>query len=300
MTGLTINAHAKINLFLKVIGRRPDGYHEIVSLLQTIDLHDRLTLEARADGISLEVDDQAVPADSTNLAWRAAASLPAPAAGQRGVNIRIAKRIPTGAGLGGGSSDAAAALVGISRLWELGLGPGDLEDRAARLGSDVPFFLTGGAALVTGRGTEVQPLDDPEGYRLVLVSPGQVVPTAEVYARLEAPPLTSSRGISRIRRFASTTTAALRGGVGVCVRMGNDLESPACGICPVIGEIKARLVRLGATAVAMTGSGSTVFGVFDDSDRAAQAARVLDGEGFWAVTTVPLGRPEYRRSLGIG
>ena len=299
MTGLTVKAHAKINLFLKVIGRRPDGYHEVVSLLQTIDLHDRLTLETRPDAISLEVDDPGVPSDATNLAWRAAESLPRPATGPRGVHIRLSKSIPSATGLGGGSSDAAATLIGTSRLWGLGLGPPDLDGRAARLGADVPFFLTGGTALVTGRGTEIHPLEDLAGYCLVIVSPGVPVPTSEVYQRLGAP-LTSSRGISRIRRLDSAAREALREGVAACVRLGNDLEIPACVICPAIGEIKSRLVRLGAATAAMTGSGSAVFGVFDSPADGSHATEELNGRGFRAVSCAPLGRPEYRRSLGIG
>jgi 4-diphosphocytidyl-2-C-methyl-D-erythritol kinase len=298
MTGITVRAHAKINLFLKVVGRRPDGYHDLFSIFQTVGLHDLLTLEPLPEGIDLDCDDPGVPAGPGNLAWRAAGSLPPPGSGPRGVRIRIAKRIPSGAGLGGGSSDAAAALVGVARLWGLDPGTEDLAGRAAGIGSDVPFFLTGGTALATGRGTTIMPLPDLVGYHLAIAWPGVPVATAEVYSRLDAP-LTSSHGISRIRRLDSATTRALRDGVAACVRLGNDLEIPACAICPAIGEIKERLMRLGAAAAAMTGSGSAVFGVFETPAEAARAADALNGGGFRAVASAPLGRPEYRRSLGI-
>ena len=298
MTRLSLPAYGKINLYLKVLGRREDGYHEIESILQTITLHDRITLETRPEGISLEVDDPAIPNDASNLAWRAAASLPPAVRGPRGVHIRMSKSIPSGAGLGGGSSDAAATLVGLARMRGLAPSSSVLDHLAAGLGSDVPFFLTGGTATVTGRGTEVHPLQDLLGYELVLVFPGAVVSTREVYGRLSAP-LTSSRRISRIRPFEPGQSASVRDRLVAWISVGNDLEPHACAICPAIGEIKERLLRLGAVAAAMSGSGSAVFGIYESAPAADRAAGEMERGGFRAARCAPLGRPEYRRSLGI-
>lgn len=280
---------------MKLVGRRPDGYHDFESIFQTVTLHDRVTLEASGSGITLEVDAPDVPADERNLAWRAASALPGTRAG---VHIKLEKGIPAGAGLGGGSSDAAATLIGASRLWGLALSREDLAAIAAGLGSDVPYFLTGGTALVTGRGEQVRPLPDLLGYDLLVVYPGSALSTAEVYAQARSA-LTSAPGISRIGRFGPTLTGDPLGGVEEWVRVGNDLERGARNLCPAIGEIKDRLLREGAVAAAMTGSGSAVFGVFVDSTPAGRAARDMEARGHIALRCAPLGRQEYQRNLGV-
>jgi 4-diphosphocytidyl-2-C-methyl-D-erythritol kinase len=293
MTGLAVRAHAKINLYLKVLGRRPDGYHAIESVLQTITLHDTLTLAPEQGGVHLEVDPPVVPPGPDNLILKAAAALGPAAGASRGARIRLEKRIPAGSGLGGGSSDAAAGLVGLGRLWGLGMAPGDLGPIAAALGSDVPFFLTGGTALVTGRGTEIHPLPDRGGYEILLVLPGTPVPTREVYAQVQEPLTPPPKTVS-MTRFGP----ALRGEIEAWVRVGNDLEPYAHRFCPAIGEIKARLQSAGATASAMTGSGSAVFGVFLDGARCRRAADEMEGLGWAALRCAPLGRREHRRHLG--
>jgi 4-diphosphocytidyl-2-C-methyl-D-erythritol kinase len=298
MTRLTLKACAKINLYLKLVGRRPDGFHDIESVVQTVTLGDRVVLDAADDGISLSVDDEAVPADATNLAWRAAAGLPAPGTGPRGVRIRLDKRIPAGAGLGGGSADAAAALVGTARLRGLDLTPADLMERALALGSDVPFFLVGGTALLEGRGERVTPLPDLLGYGLLIVWPRVPIATAEVY-RAASASLTSVRKISRMARFDPIQSRTIPERVEEWVGVGNALEPYARALCPAIGDIQERLRDAGATAAAMTGSGSAVFGVFRDGGVLATAASAMEQRGFRAMRCAPLGRQDYREGLGL-
>ena len=265
--------------------------------MQTVSLHDILTLEARSEGITLEVDDPAIPPGPDNLAWRAAAALPSPPSSPRGVHIRIRKMIPAGSGLGGGSSDAAATLLGLRRLWRLDLSDRDLEAVAATIGADVPFFLCGGTALLTGTGTVVDPLEDLGGYEVLLVVPGVPLSTREVYAAASAS-LTPALKISSMADFKPTLKGNLHTEVENWVRAGNDLEPYARSLCPPIGAIKEGLETAGAAAAAMTGSGSAVFGVFRNPvaiERALADARAI---GFRAMHCVPLRREDYRRRVG--
>jgi 4-diphosphocytidyl-2-C-methyl-D-erythritol kinase len=266
--------------------------------VQTVSLHDTLTLEVRREGISLEVDDPAVPPGPENLAWRAAAALAAPRTAPRGVHIRIRKAIPAGAGLGGGSSDAAAVLLGLRRLWALDLPDRDLETLAASIGSDVPFFLHGGTALLTGTGTILKPLRDLDGYEVLIVFPGVPLSTREVYAGTSES-LTSALKISSMAAFEHTLKGDLAKAVETWVRAGNDLEPYARSLCPSIGEIKDGLEAAGAGAAAMTGSGSAVFGVFRNPSAIERAVAFAHTRGFAAARCVPLGRAEYRRRVAF-
>ncbi len=292
MTRAILRAHAKINLYLKILGRRPDGYHEIESVVQTVSLHDSLEFET-ADRFELEVDPPALPANRDNLVWKAAEALlegrPA-----RGARIVLRKRIPIGAGLGGGSSDAAAALVGLDRLWGQGGGEERLRKIAAGLGSDVPLFLVGGTVRVSGRGTEVDPLVDLPSAQLVLVHPGVPVSTREIYAQVQEP-LTPRVKTGSIPAFGKDSPGSLEG----WVRLGNDLESIAGRFCPAIREIKERLLLAGASAAAMTGSGSAVFGLFGTQDDASRAAKEMERLGWRAWSCVPIGRALYKSHLGL-
>jgi 4-diphosphocytidyl-2-C-methyl-D-erythritol kinase len=294
MTRVTVRAHAKINLNLRVLGGRSDGFHAIETVVQTITLHDTLLVSRTDEGIHLEVDDPSIPTDRTNLVWQAAASLAPPVGSMRGVRVQLRKRIPAGSGLGGGSSDAAAAMVAIARLWDTGLGIHDLTATAARLGSDVPYFLTGGTARLTGRGTEVQPLPDLLGYRLVVAHPGPPLSTREVYAGLQAT-LTPGRKIDSMGEFGRNLPRE----VEAFVRMGNDLEPPAVRLCPEIGEVKRRLSDAGATVAALTGSGSGVFGVFRGTVPLNRATRSIEDLGWRVFACEPLGRSEFLRDLGL-
>lgn len=255
MKQLQLSAYAKFNWFLRVGSRRDDGFHEVVTLLQSIDLHDLLELQVRADGqIRLTLEGIAVPAGDDNLVVRAARLL-RDAAGGAGADLRLSKRIPPGAGLGGGSSDAAAALAGLNLLWKADLNRAELAEMGAQLGSDVPFFLFGGTALGTGRGETIEPVEDLHtGLSLLLVLPGFEMPTAEVYRRYEAATaaeLTSPESDTRI----PTLLAAVR--ESRWDQLPNDLESAAFSLRPELREIRDRIRSVGAD-VLLGGSGSTL------------------------------------------
>jgi len=278
---LVVNAAAKVNLALEVLSKRADGYHEIATVMQAVDLSDRLTLE---DAPLLEVHTSAtgVPTDERNLAYRAAAALQAAAKVERGARITLDKRIPVAAGLGGGSTDAAATLVGLHRLWQLHWPARRLEELAVELGMDVPFFLRGGAALGTGRGERLTAIPSAV-LALVLVNPRFPVSTAETYGRV-TPSMYSDGGRSRVmvtalgRRAAPRVAASLYNGLELAVRDGY----------PQIGQMEAALTAAGALGAMMTGSGPTVFGVARSWEHARQIrTRVARGAWeCWAVRTL--------------
>lgn len=277
MTGLSVEACAKINLFLKVLGKRPDGYHDILSLAQSLSLADRLVLEPAPRGISLRVEgDDSISAGPENLVHRAAVRLLGPEP-DPGVSITLIKRIPHGAGLGGGSSDAAAALLGIDRLFGLGLPADEIHRHAAALGSDVPFFLAGGTALLKGRGTEVEPVADFPPFDVLVLDPGRPLSTPAVYAQVQEPLTLAAKpasipGFGRIPQDPSSS-----------VRLGNDLEAHAGRLCPDIPAMRAWLLENGARAAAMSGSGSAVFGLFARAEEAREAAGRAAREGWKAL-----------------
>ena len=275
---VVLSAGAKVNLALEVLGKRPDGYHEIATVMQAVDLSDRLVLED-ADGLELVSTAPGVPTDETNLAWRAAAALREAAGVGRGVRITLDKRIPAAAGLGGGSSDAAGVLLGLNRLWRLRWPLARLGEVAVGLGMDVPFFLRGGAALATGRGEKLEPLAGG-GLALVLVHPGIGESTAAIYGGV-TPAMYSDGG--RAREMA----AALRGRRPARVAAGlwNALERVAAPRHPEVVQMEARLLAAGALGAAMSGSGLTVFGVARSFDHARQIrARLARGAWrCWAV-----------------
>ena len=284
---LTLEAFAKVNRSLLVLGRRPDGYHELATLYETVDLSDRLWLE-EAGELTLECDDPSVPTGESNLVLRAARLLAAEAGVPARGRLRLSKRIPAGGGLGGGSSDAVAALRGLAALWAVGPGPDDLDRLAAGLGSDVPFFLHGGRARGTGRGEVVTPLPDrsrPEW--LLLVFPPFAMATPEVYRARGAPGLTGGGAPPNL----STS-------VPVEFPDRNDLEAAAERLRPELRNLRRRLLDLGARSARLSGSGSTVFGVFRDADEAETARRgLVDGlpEGTRTGTAATLPRPEFDR-----
>ena len=250
---LTVNAYAKVNLTLEVLGRRPDGYHEIVSVMQTVDLHDVLELTP-ADGVTLECDRPGLGTPD-NLALRAAAALRTVAGVRDGVHIELRKAIPVAAGLGGGSSDAAAALLGLNRLWGLGMSVGDLTPLAASLGSDVPFFLRGGTAMVQGRGERVRPLPGINLQWLLIVTPAIEVPkkTASLYSAL--PPSSYTAG-----HLTRKLEARIRGGGDVPPQLlFNTFDDVAEEAYPGIREYLDTLYALGAREVHLTGSGPSLF-----------------------------------------
>ena len=285
-------AHAKINLDLRVLGVRPDGFHELRTVFQAIALHDVVECEAREGPLAIECDTAGVPLDRTNLVWRAADALwhalrrTGPAGG---VVIRLRKQIPLQAGLGGGSADAAAALVALARLWRQALRPAQLTDVAATLGADVPFFLSGGTALGLGRGDEVYPLADLPRHWIVLLVPGFGVSSADAYAWYDAERDLGRGGAVREPQHVPGPWPSR------AAQMINDLEAPIARHPPEIDQMRTALRRAGALAAAMSVSGSTVFGLFQKRAEALAAVDRLSGSGWRVLLTESLGRGEYAR-----
>jgi 4-diphosphocytidyl-2-C-methyl-D-erythritol kinase len=280
-----VRALAKINLDLRVLGKRPDGYHELRTIFQTISLADTIDLTfTRGPKTSIEIEDPLQLVD--NLAVRAA-RLALETMGVRGrVDIRLAKRIPMGAGLGGGSSDAAAVLLALPVLAGRPLPFPALSRMAAELGSDVPFFLVGGAAVGIGRGTELFPLPDSLSRTGLLAVPDVHVSTADAYRRL-SPRLTTESEQNKIFSFQAV---ALAGGVS---EIGcNDFEAVVMEQYPRLALLKKRLERAGAVPALMSGSGSAVFGLFRTRDQAVRARNTLSGEK--AVEISLVNRARYR------
>lgn len=269
---LEILAPAKVNLFLAVLGRRADGFHDIVSVMQKLDLADRIHLRRVGSGISLTCPSSSLPADSKNLAWQAARLFFDHIGIMGGVQIALHKGIPVAAGLGGGSSDAAAVLLGLNRLFDAGLGHSVLLSMAARLGADVPFFVADmNTALATGIGIELRPMTAPRGYWLVLVNPGLAVSTRWAYENLI---LTTDdnpfklRGYSQLPEYAASLLEEVFERRSSSPRLFNDLEVVTIAHYPVLCGIKQQLSEDGAFAALMSGSGPTVFGVFSRHDLA--------------------------------
>lgn len=274
-------AYAKINLHLEVLGKRADGFHEIRTLLQTIDLADQLEAEPGSPGeISLSVTPRGeAPEDEDNLVVRAARVLQAEAECSLGARILLEKRIPAGAGLGGGSADAAAALVLLDRLWKLDLEESVLFQMGAVLGSDIPFFLRGGLAYGFGRGAETVPLQDLAPMGVLVAWPTMRVPTATVYGMLEAP-LTWEMPDGRVGALAAGLTDSMPWGA-----FRNDLEPVVLEGWPDVGSVFEMVRGTNAIHSGVTGSGAAVFGVYESRRAAALAAKQLSGVGARLVVT---------------
>lgn len=287
---VTTRAHAKVNLDLRVLGARPDGYHELRTVFQSVELHDTLVCAQRSGPFALVCNAPGVPLDSRNLVWGAAAALWT-ALGREGepreTLVTIRKEIPMQAGLGGGSADAAAALLGLGRLWG-GATPEMVRELAAGLGADVPFFLAGGTALGLGRGEEIYPLVDLPPHWVVIVMPPYGVSTAEAYAWYDEDRAAGLREPRELQMLPVPwpTRAA---------QMINDLEPPVVRRHPEIGAFKTALREAGAIAAAMSGSGSAVFGLFRSRTAAGKAVVSLSRRGTRALLTRTVSRGEYER-----
>jgi 4-diphosphocytidyl-2-C-methyl-D-erythritol kinase len=275
-----LNAAAKVNLVLEVLGKREDGYHELVTVMQAVDLSDRITLED-ADVVELRSRGPGVPADGRNLALKAATVLGEAAGITRGVRITLDKRIPVAAGLGGGSADAAAVLIGLNRLWRLRWPRARLDEVATGLGMDVPFFLRGGTALATGRGERIEGLRG-RSLGLVLVNPRFAVSTAEMFARVTPAMYTDGRHAKMLCGGDGRSPAR------VAASLYNGLQEAAVAAHPPIGRMRAALLAAGALGALMSGSGPTVFGVARSFEHARQIRRRLTRGAWdcWAVRTL--------------
>lgn len=276
MTGrvrVRLMARAKINYSLGVRGLRPDGYHELSTVFQSISLADELTLQRSGSGFELVVEPDAAdvgPSEGNTvyLAWRA---MSARVGRDLPVRARLRKNVPASAGLGGGSSDGAAALSGLNILFDLGFETVELRDLASELGADVPFCVLGGTALATGVGEKLTPLPPPPEHHIVVAKPAFGADTAAVYKAFDASPGHETDATGPV-------IEALHGGglSALASAVGNDLAPVTEGMFPEVGELRRELLRAGALGACMTGSGSAVFGLFGDEGAARRAAAGLD------------------------
>ena len=295
-SSITVPAFAKINWSLRVLGKRSDGYHEIDTVLQTISLHDAITLSVRDDAtITLLCDDRSVASDESNLIWRAAAALQTRFSVNQGARIRLEKRIPSQAGLGGGSSDAAATLIALAHMWELEVSDEDLVKVAEGLGADVPFFLYGGTARGTRTGKAIAPFRDMSETYLLILKPQANIATTKAYGTLNARSLTSSDSkfilsSSQVADFLDRLSPDA---------LHNDFEEVAFQLEPEIARAKAALLRTGARAAMLAGSGSAVFGIFENKDAQERAIQAIELEAGWRVFPCKtVGRDHYRSAMG--
>ena len=289
---LTLRASAKINLDLRIGGRRPDGYHDLQTVFQTLDLHDTVSVQSCRGAFVLDGDASLMPLDDTNLVWRAAAALwraSGKSGDPRGARVRVIKRIPARAGLGGGSSDAAAALVGLHLLWRVRATLADLMTVAATLGSDVPFFLVGGTALGLGRGEQVYPLVNRPRRHVVVVLPAFGISTPDAYRWLaddravNPAPGTPDPGPGTPDPAPWTPHPSPWTLDPESCR--NDLEAAVEHRHPELAAIRRRLTAAGAEQARMSGSGSAVFGLYSAELTARRAAAGLVREGHQVVLT---------------
>jgi 4-diphosphocytidyl-2-C-methyl-D-erythritol kinase len=265
-------APAKINLCLHVLRRRPDGYHDLAMLMQRVALFDRIGLTLSDEpGVRVVCPGLELPPGGENIAGRAARRLLEVAGAGGGVEIVIDKGIPAAAGLGGGSSDAAAVLLGLNEMLQAGLDRSTLMAEGAHLGADVPFFIFQETAWATGIGDVLEPIAGLPAVWYLLVNPGFAVSTAWVYQNLQ---LTSSGDVTKMREFPRTPE-------GLASLLHNDLEHVTIGRFPLLAAIKDRLLVLGAQGALMSGSGPTVFGLFTDESKARSALQTLAGESDW-------------------
>ncbi|OGD27510.1 MAG: 4-(cytidine 5'-diphospho)-2-C-methyl-D-erythritol kinase [Candidatus Aminicenantes bacterium RBG_19FT_COMBO_65_30] len=287
---MTVKSFAKINLGLEIIGKRADGYHDIRTLFQTISLADELDFEPAPPGVlDLAGDDPSVAWDRTNLVLRAVRLLQVETGTERGARIVVRKTVPAGRGLGGGSSNAAATLLALNAMWDLGLGAGELAGLARSLGADVPFFLHGGLCLGEDIGDRLTPLPDLPPLPCLLVFPPFPIPTPSIYAAV-GPSLTSAGKVSKIMRFLESGDFGL---------LENDLEHVIFRAYPELERWKSYFRERGAVLSQVSGSGSAVYGLFSDTESAAAARRRLPGTAD-ARLAATLPREGYKAQLGAG
>ncbi len=300
---LTRHAFAKINLDLRVLAVRPDGYHDLSTVFQTLALHDTLCFEAidAGESLTLTCSDPEIPTDERNLVWRAASALwfgagrPGVPAG---VRIDITKRVPPQGGLGGGSADAAVSLVALAEVWGLHASAASLMSIAASLGADVPFFLVGGTAMGAGRGDQLECWNDLPGLEVVLVSPGFGVATADAYRWFDEDRADTAFSWADRNFCEKDSRPHFSAWLRAC---RNDLEAPVVRHHPALEEIRGRLEAGGALLARMSGSGSTVYGLFPSASAADLAATALADLDVRVLRTRTLARTPYlREALGAG
>ena len=292
----TVPAFAKINLRLFVFGKRADGYHELDTIFQTISLHDTISFAVtETSEIVLSCDDRLLSRGAENLVYRAAEALQERFLLKKGARIRLEKRIPAQAGLGGGASDAAVTLLALTHLWNLEVSRTDLVDVASSLGADVPFFLFGGTARGRGIGNNITPLPDVDDKGVLIIKPNTNISTARAYQSLNSCSLTTTKGKTILSSsqpdeiFGRFNPEALQ----------NDFERVVFELAPEIERVKIALMNAGADTALLAGSGSAVFGVFAGKNAQERALQALVLEAGWRVFPCrTVGRNGYRSALG--
>jgi len=270
---MRIEAHAKINLGLDVTGRRPNGYHEVRMIMQSIDLHDELIIEEGGEaGICISTNDAELPVNEDNLIYKAVKLLSDEFGIREAVNIKLCKNIPVAAGLAGGSTDAAATLIGLNRLWNLNLSDEDLMKRAVKIGADVPYCIMGGTVIAEGIGEVLTPISNCPDFTLLIAKPPVSVSTKHVYQSLNLDQVIHP-DIDVIIKAIETNNIQL-----LADNLGNVLESVTIKEVPVIEEIKQMMLDGGAVGSLMSGSGPTVFGIFDDDVKAEKCLDAISAK----------------------
>ena len=291
----TLPSFAKINWFLRILGKRDDGFHELCTVFQTVSLHDNLTF-SESDRIVLTCDDENIPIDDGNLIVKAARLLREKHDIKQGAKIHLEKRIPAPGGLGGGSSNAAVTLLGLSKLWQIEIGFDELSKLGGGLGSDVPFFLHGGTAFGMGRGTEIVEINDLEEKHILIVTPNIVVSTVDAFARINAAHLTNnaSKSILQICRNEAQALDLRQ------AELVNDFEETVFENEFEIRRVKEKLLACGSVKALLSGSGASVFGVFDTEEQLKSATVKIKSDESWRVFSVrTISRREYQTLLGF-
>lgn len=275
MDKISLKALAKINLGLDVVRRRDDGYHEVRMVMQTIHLFDRVNIEKTSEpGIKIKTNLSYLPVNENNLIYKAGKLLMDEFDIREGVSVDLDKRIPVAAGMAGGSTDAAAMLYGMNKMFGLGLSMQELKDRGVKIGADVPYCLMRGTALAEGIGEKLKSLPPMIKCPVLIAKPQISVSTKFVYENLKLDENTKHPDINQLIKDIKAKDLQ-----GVCDHMGNILETVTIPNYPVIAEIKKNMIENGATGAMMSGSGPTVFGLFDDAEKAKQAYKAMKKSG---------------------
>ncbi|KXZ38887.1 4-diphosphocytidyl-2-C-methyl-D-erythritol kinase [Alkalithermobacter thermoalcaliphilus JW-YL-7 = DSM 7308] len=271
MVGVKLKSRAKINLSIDVVGKREDGYHFVEMIMQTIDLYDSIYIEEICeDKIIIHSKNKCVPLDENNIMHKAADMIKKKFNIEKGIKINLEKNIPIAAGMAGGSSNAAAVLVGLNTLWNLNMNEQDLLDLGLKLGADVPFCIKGGAALAEGIGEKLTPIDTVEGIFILICKPDISVSTKDVYKQLDMSIVNERPNTQKILNYIKEKDI-----LGLSSNMKNVLESVTEKKYPVIRKIKDEMLKNGALGSMMTGSGPTVFGIYKDKEKANYAKDIL-------------------------
>jgi 4-diphosphocytidyl-2-C-methyl-D-erythritol kinase len=290
---ITLPSFAKINLHLQVVGRRQDGFHDLCTVFQSISMHDTLTIGPDAE-IRMTCNDSSVPVDERNLVLRSAIKMRNRYKVSCGATIHLEKRIPAPGGLGGGSSNAAVTLLALRKLWQIDASLEELHELGSSLGSDVPFFFYGGTALGMGRGEAIEPIEEFREKYMVVVSPNVSVATREAFKRLNLRVLTNQES----KRKLQICRFDLESADFKYTAFKNDFETTVFAAYPEVERVKLTLLDLGAERAMLSGSGGSVFAIFDKEETRQAAMKALDNEVNWrkfAVATIS--RDEYREAL---